>query len=356
MKLLFLLLLLAPGLSAGDTAKTTVRTVTDLAPGVFTIRHPDAPDEFPQGNTTVIVGERAVLVVDSCYMPSSAREDIAEIRRRTPLPVRYLVNTHWHYDHTLGDGDYAAAFPGLSVVAHTETARNMAGYNPGWFERYPATTAGLQEQLRTGVDPAGKPLTTGGRAEIEESLPGRAPVAAEFAAVKDRLPDITFDRSLELDLGGRVVRLLHLGRGNTAGDIVVHLRQERIVITGDLLTSPVPYLGGGYPSELVATLGAIDALEPALLVPGHGNVLRDRTHLRRVRDFVAAFLPVMSAAIHRSSRRGDFETVQAAVLKAFDVTPWRQAFAGDDPGNLEYFDDFSWPGLQKAAHAEMWRR
>ena len=101
-----------------DSVNTKARTVTQIAEGVYVIRHPDAPDTFPQGNTTVVIGERDVLVVDSCYLPSSAREDIEQIRRWTTKPVRYLVNTHWHYDHTMGNGAYAEAFPGLAIVAH----------------------------------------------------------------------------------------------------------------------------------------------------------------------------------------------------------------------------------------------
>ena len=90
-----------PNSFATDSGKSLKRTVTKLADGIYTIRHKDAPDTFPQGNTTVIIGDREVLVVDSCYLPSSAREDIADIRTWTNKPVRYLVNTHWHFDHTM---------------------------------------------------------------------------------------------------------------------------------------------------------------------------------------------------------------------------------------------------------------
>ncbi len=69
----------APSLFA-DSVITRARIVTKIAEGVYVIRHPDAPDTFPQGNTTVIIGDTEVLVVDSCYLPSSAREDIAQIR------------------------------------------------------------------------------------------------------------------------------------------------------------------------------------------------------------------------------------------------------------------------------------
>jgi cyclase len=355
MKAAFLVLLAATAASA-DVAITRERTVTRLAEGVYAIRHPDAPDEFPQGNTTVIIGSREVLVVDSCYLPSTAREDIAQIRTWTDRPVRYLVNTHWHYDHTMGNGAYAAAFPGLSVIAQTETRRNIAGYNPHWFDRYPKYTAAIQEMLRTGKDDAGKPLTADARKEMERALPGRAPVAAEFAAIVDRIPDTSFDRELAIDLGGRVVQIKHLGRGNTAGDAIVYLPAEKILVTGDLLTHPIPYLGGGYPTEMPATLRAVAQLDAVAIVPGHGEVLRDKAYLFRVVAFLEAVNAAMSEQVYRSPRRGDLETVKAAVLAAFDVTPWRKEFAGEDPGNLEYFDGFSWPGLLKASHAELSRR
>src|SRR6476646_2523 len=92
-----------------DSIATHERTVTKLAEGIYEIRHPDAPDTFPQGNTTVIVGDRGVFVVDSCLLPSSAREDITQIKKWTDKPVMFLLHTHWHFDHTLGNATYAAA-------------------------------------------------------------------------------------------------------------------------------------------------------------------------------------------------------------------------------------------------------
>src|SRR3954463_7644760 len=84
---------------AADTVTTHDRTTTKIAGGVYMIRHPDAPDTFPQGNTTLIIGDRECLVIDSGFLPSSAKEDIAQIRQWTNKPVRYLLNTHWHLDH-----------------------------------------------------------------------------------------------------------------------------------------------------------------------------------------------------------------------------------------------------------------
>jgi len=122
-KLLCTLMLIVPAAAdlRADSVATHARTVTRIADGVWTIRHPDAPDTFPQSNTTVIVGDRGVLVVDSCLLPSAAREDIAQIRQWTNKPVTWLVNTHWHFDHTLGNAAYAEAWPGVQIVATRQT-------------------------------------------------------------------------------------------------------------------------------------------------------------------------------------------------------------------------------------------
>ena len=108
-----LLLTLSPALSFAqhDSVNTGERTVTRVADGVYVIRHPEAPDQFPQGNTTVIIGEQYVLVVDSGYLPSTAREDMAQIRQWTDRPIRYLVNTHWHNDHVSGNHAFEEAWP-----------------------------------------------------------------------------------------------------------------------------------------------------------------------------------------------------------------------------------------------------
>ena len=212
---------------AKDSGKTLERTVVKLADGIYTIRHKDAPDTFPQGNTTVIIGDREVLVVDSCYLPSSAREDIAEIRRWTNKPVRYLVNTHWHFDHTMGNGTYWEAFPGLNIVAHIETARQSSGYNPGWFERFPKRGDRLKQTLAAGKDANGKVLSEGERKEYQDAIAGIAPVQEEFKSIVDRSPNLTFDSEMRIDLGNREVRIMHLGRGNTAGDAIIFLPKEK---------------------------------------------------------------------------------------------------------------------------------
>jgi len=341
---------------AVDSGKTTERTVTKLAEGIYTIRHKDAPDTFPQGNTTVVIGEREVLVVDSCYLPSSAREDIADIRRWTDKPVRYLVNTHWHFDHTMGNGTYAAAFPGLSIVAHIETARQSSGYNPGWFARFPKRGERMQQILDAGKDGNGKVLTEGDRKEYAEAIAGLEPVQKEFAAITDRSPNLTFDSELHLDLGNREVQIKWLGRGNTAGDAIIFLPKEKMIMTGDLVVHPVPYMFGGYPAAFGATLRRLDQLNFDTMIPGHGEVMRTekaRAYVRLLIDFIEAVTQQVSTEAHRvGSGAANLPAVREGVNKNIDVASWRKKFAGESKEEQDAFDT-TFAAMITAAHAEI---
>lgn len=339
-----------------DSSKSLKRSFEKIAEGVYTIRHKDAPDTFPQGNTTVIIGDREVLVVDSCYLPSSAREDIAQIKQWTNKPVRYLVNTHWHFDHTMGNGSYWDAFPGLTIVAHTETAKQIAGYNPGWFERFPKRGDRLKAILEAGKDGNGKPLSDGDRKEYAEAIAGIAPVQEEFKSIVDRAPTASFDSEMRIDLGNREVRLMYLGRGNTAGDAIVYLPKEKIVMTGDLVVHPVPYFFGGYPFDFSKTLRRLDGIAYDTMIPGHGEVLRaekGRAYTRLLIDLLDAVTERVSVETHRlGSGAANLPAVREGVQKNIDVSAWRQKFARGVKDEEDAFDT-TFAALITAAHAEI---
>ena len=354
--LLFVVTCAAP--ASADSVNTRERSATEVAQGVYVIRHPDDPTGFPNGNTTVVVGEREVLVVDSCYLPSETRKDIEQIRRWTDKPVRYVVNTHWHGDHQMGNYVYAEAFPQLAVVAHVETQRQIEGYTSTFIGRYQKTTADVRARLESGKAEDGKPLTEEARKELQKNLAGREQVLAEFKDFHMRVPNLAFSEELNVDLGGREVQIKFLGRGNTKGDAVVYLPKERILVAGDLLAHPVPYLGGGFPFELVKTLRRMGQLDAQTIVPGHGEVLRGeyaRSYLNRVTEFVQTVAEQVSVEVYRRGNGPrNLEAVREAVMKAVAVDAWRQKFAGDDKENREFFDSFSMPGLVTAAYREAW--
>lgn len=306
--------------SIGFAPLTLGAQATRLAEGVYVIAHDDAPDGFPQGNTTVVIGERSVLVVDATYLPSTARRDIALIRSWTDKPVRYVVNTHWHQDHNAGNSAYVEAFPGVHLVAHVETRKDMDLFIPSILARLRTTRERYADALRQGVSVGGGPLSAADRATYESAVRGWVQVIAEHERLGYRSPDLTFTDRLVVDLGGREVHVRFLGRGNTAGDAVVVLPRERIVAVGDLLVAPLPYTYDGYPSEWVGTLERIAALGPAVIVPGHGEVQRDLTYLHAVRELMASAVQQVDArlgVVGSAAFRTPEEVVPHVDLSAF---------------------------------------
>jgi len=334
--ILFLLLLLLFVPALADSYVTHERTVTKLADGVYEIRHPDAPDGFPQGNTTVIIGGRGVLVVDSCFFPSSAREDIAQIRKWTDKPVQFLVNTHWHFDHTLGNATYADAFPSIQIIAQEESRKLIAEVNPGGLARYPLRRERTKKALETGKKIDGTPLTEGERKRYEKRLAGLDPTLAELKGASQLPPNVSFDRELNIDLGGRQVQIRFLGRGNTSGDAIVYLPAEKILAAGDLLDHPVPYLFGDIPVDHVETLHRIAQLDVETIVPGHGDVLHGKAYLLQLADFLKA----VNTEVEKELNEGAItpEDVQQKLPNAIGMDQWREKFVGNDAVDANFFD------------------
>jgi cyclase len=347
--LLPLALFLGTSALFADSVATKDRSVTKLAEGIYEIRHPDAPDTFPQSNTTVIIGEKSVLVVDSCLLPSTTRQDIDQIRQWTSKPVTYLLNTHWHFDHTLGNAAYAAAFPLVQIIAQTATQKTIADFNPGAVTRYPSRAERFKKVLDSGKNPDGTPLTAADRLDYERSLTGLGPVVAEFKNVAQLVPNVSFDHELDIDLGNRLVEIKHLGRGNTAGDTLVYLPKEKMLVTGDLLDHPVPYMFGGFPVDFVNTLRAMSQLDAETIVPGHGDVLHDKSYIQQTMELMLAVNQEVEKEINDGKT---LEEVQEGLPKIFDVKGWRQKFVGTNEDDSGFFDQ-SFAGLVKASYNQI---
>ncbi|HEU4364047.1 MAG TPA: MBL fold metallo-hydrolase [Candidatus Krumholzibacteria bacterium] len=307
-----------------------------LAEGVHVIAHEPAPNGFPQGNTTVIIGEREVVVVDTGYWPPTARDDIALIRTWTDRPVRYLVNTHWHHDHCFANAAYVDSFPEIGIIVHEETRKDMDLFVPTSAPRLRDGIAALERRLASRKDDSGAALTAEDREGYRRAISGRQAVVREFEDTAYRPPTVTFSDAITLDIGEREVQIRFLGRGNTAGDAVVWLPEEKILVTGDLLVHPLPYCYDGYPAEWTATLRRLAALEAAIIVPGHGEVQRDDAYLRAVADLLASAVAQMNARLSKvgPAEFRAFEDVEGSV----DLSSFRSRFAGEDADLGEQFD------------------
>ena len=311
-----------------------------VADGVYVIIHDNATEEWPHGNTGVIVGDDAVAVVDATYLPSRARADIALIRSVTPKPVRYLIYTHWHFDHNNGGIAYREAYPGVAVVSERENARFIE-VNGIWWSKM-ATAAGsakratlgrLEQQLARGADSAGRPLTAEERRELDRDVRQRRGELEELAGLRVVTPDLLFDGELTLPLGRRTLELRDRGKANSPHDVTVWLPQDRVLFSGDILVrDPYPYTGASWPVPWVRVLRDLEAMPVAAVVPGHGPVMRDHRYTRLVRELMEA----VTARVDSAARRGlTLEQAQDSVT----LEDIRDRFPVDDP----------------AAHRDHWR-
>lgn len=326
--------LIATGSVFGDTND---RQVTKLADGVYAIQH--ARRGAVSGNTTVIIGDREVFVVDSTHQPSLAREDIAQIRQWTDKPVGYLLNTHYHDDHHSGNKAYLDGFPLLTIIAHEETKKDMDLIEPGNIQRGPTHLAAVIAAFKQGKDQQGQPLSEDDKKQVQELLPGLEQQLADLKTMVYQPPTLTFSDRLNIDIGNREVQVMHLGRGNTPGDAIAYLPKEKIVVAGDLLVYPIPYTYDGYPTEWIETLRKMAQLNPQTIVPGHGPIFHDKTYLYLVADLFKSAVDQVRARIRQIGFPGSHSVDD--VKGSVDLTPFKAKFAGDDKDLQAEFDDMT---------------
>ncbi len=267
-----------------------------VVPGVYAAIEPRALALSPMvhGNTMFVVNDRDVFAVDANRTPAAARRTLELLRGVTSNPVRHLLVTHWHGDHWMGLQAFREAFPEIAVIS-TDTARRemvprlvqlLATRPPGTLE---AAADRYDSLFHAGVDMAGRPLTPERRAMFELVRSSfRNYYVVEARSIRLVPPEITFDKTMRLHSGQRVIDLLFVGEGDTPGDAVAWLPEERVLATGDLLVHPVPFGGSTVPSQWARSLRALRALDPAHIVPGHGEVLRGTAYLDLVIETVQA--------------------------------------------------------------------
>ena len=320
------MMMIGLGTAAPPLSGQTERTVTKLAAGIYEIEHKNEGLGVQSGNTTVIIGDRQVFVVDAGFMPSVAREDIAQIRQWTDKPVCFVLTTHFHNDHNFANHAYMDAFPAATFIATVEAKKDMDRYGPTTELREKQANAEYQHMLDSGKSGNGKPLTNADKTEIKDYLAKRAPVMAEIATTRFQSATLAFDHDFSIDLGNREVQVKFLGRGNTAGDAVAYLPKERIVVAGDLVGYPLTYMYDGYPSEWIRTLDKLAQLDVTAIVPGHGPVMHDKDRILLLRDFIQSAVDQMNDALGKSGH-GKFSTLDE-VKGQVDLTPFRQRFVG----------------------------
>ncbi len=309
----FLLSSIIPVVAAAQPVGPPSFERSKLADGVYAFVFNNPLGPAVDGTALVVINDSDVLVVDAQNTLHSARAVLAEIRKLTKNPVRYVVTTHWHGDHHTGNQIYEEAFPGVEFIAHRNTRIDIEEqHNPGmarFKEQVPEYIKRYEQQLKDGKRSDGSPLTTDDSTFLKESAKLIRWLGEDAKAQRTVMPTITIEKELVLYRGKRRIEIKYLGRGNTRGDLVVFLPNERIVATGDLLVNPVPYSFGSFLGEWIQTLRAVSALPVDVIVPGHGAIQRDRKYL----DQVVALLESTLAQ------------AKDAVAKGLDLAATRQA-------------------------------
>lgn len=302
--------------------------VEQLADGVYALIRSSPPGFAVDANNLVVVNDADVVVVDANVSISSTREILAAIRKITDKPVRYVVNTHWHDDHIVGNQVYRDAFPGVEFVGHAAMRPYLTTTGVENRKAMVSGVAGfigfLKGTLEKNESPAGGPLDAEERATFTNDLRMAERYAAEAPGFQNVLPTVAIADRLTLHRGDRTIEIRAIGRGHTAADLVVHLPKEGIVAAGDLVVWPVPLVGSNqsHVGDWSATLDSLVALKPAVVVPGHGPVLRDFAYLKLLASMFASIDAQTRAAVARG------ESLEAA-RKSVKLDEFRTKLAGD---------------------------
>ena len=234
--------LLVPMVSfAQDFSRVEIRT-TKLTDGIYVLAGAG-------GNMALSVGEDAVFLVDDQFAPLSERI-AAAIAKITPKPVRFILNTHWHGDHTGGNENFARN--GALIVAHENVRKRM------------------------------------GSEQFLESLGGKVPPSPAGA-----LPVVTFAGAVTFHLNGEDIRAIHVPNAHTDGDAIVHFARGDVIHMGDVYWNDLyPFIDTEAGGSIDGTIAAVDtilaiATDKTRIIAGHGAPVSDKAQLAAYRHMLA---------------------------------------------------------------------
>ena len=279
------------------------RQLTEIADRVWVVHH-----EWMELNITVIAGERGLVVVDTLGAAAAAA-GLVEDLRGLPYAGRGLVaaiNTHEHWDHVFGNATLREAWPDVALHAQEEAA---------------ARTAEAGERVK-------------GYFRDQQDSPERDPFTDDVLATEILPAETTFSSVGVVDLGDRVLELMHPGRGHTGGDIVVRIGDVDVVVFGDLVeeAGPPAYGPDSFPLEWAASLDTAIGLttEQTTVVPGHGAVVPRAFVTEQRGDITAVSENIRAAAaqglsVEETLRDGDWpfpaDGLEDAVRRGFAQLP-----------------------------------
>jgi cyclase len=346
------LVALSAGAWPAQTISEKAFRVEKLGDGGYAFLRSDPPSLWFTPNNGLIVGKRYAIVIDSNISSSHTREILAAVRRITSKPVRYVVNTHWHEDHIIGDHVYKEAFPDVKFVGHRSMVNDLAttGANnrKGSLEHGGGFIKSLRASITSGKSLAGTAMTDEERLGYASDITLVEAYLAEAGTVPIVMPDVLVDDKLELDRDNGVqVQVLFLGKAHTGADLAVYVPDKRIAFSGDLTAWPVPLVGStAYPLDYAATLEKLAALKADVFVPGHGPVMRDGTYIRLMIDLLNSIKEQVTAAVAAGKSLDE-------TRKSVDLERFKQRFCGESAHKRFIFDNYVFASATAAAYNQL---
>lgn len=337
-----LFLFCGPQLQAQDSAWT----IRQVSKNVYVFETRGTLYDIVQGNCTVIEGDKELMVVDNfndVYLTGKALE---EIRRRSGKPVRYMVNTHWHYDHVMGNALVKKQFPGALIVAHSFTAQQLTQRVDGYIKNLPARLGRISgtydTAIRTGrindtIVVGDYERSTRYPRSLQQFKTHLAHMNEDYRYVP---VDLAFTDSLKISMGNEEVILLQPGSANTKGDIIVYLPAQQILVTGDIVVHPIPYAFGADQFSWIRVLEKLRDMDVKYYIPGHGQVQSDKNYIQTLIDVFSDVNREAEAAIRNGL------TVEQA-KKQIRLPAWEEKLAGSYPEMKWAFSNyFLQPAIQ----------
>lgn len=296
---------------------------------------PDMP-RFPViGNAVIVPVDGGVVLIDGGGAAAVADQILAHLRANGLGPILYLVLSHWHSDHTVGIDRYLATYPDARIVSHPWTRERivtrLVERVSGFAENVERQMETARAELETGTSSeTTQPLSAMQRVRAEQLIADYPKIHEQYLLASTAVPDLS-TQGMTLPVNGRRIELHSLGCGNTPGDLVVWLPEERVLISGDILTMPVPF---GFPpctSEVITATERLLAFDFDYLVLGHGAVQRDRVYGEKA-------LALQRHAVAEISRLHTLGLTADEIAAQLDLSPYDREITGEDPA-LEYFFD-----------------
>ena len=290
--ILFALAVLAiSGSAAAQPAEADIRPfiARDINPKVHLLTTPDDWYAAAIGNVILIEQSDGFVVVDSGTTAGNGRAIVRYARSLANKPIKAVMITHWHNDHPQGISAIRDAYPKVRIIATRGTEAGMLGpesYDVGYSPdpKFDRASAKLLESSKDNLQKLlDDPATAPDRKErIRKALPQFDQLQSDFVGTYIVPPTETFEHELVINDRDVPVRMLFLGRANTAGDALAWLPKQKILASGDIVVSPYPFGFGSYPADWIETIGKIKALGFATLIPGHGLPMSDATYLDKL--------------------------------------------------------------------------